>query len=458
LTHFPCSDEYFNPVLGDESMNKSFFSLCTWCLCIFLFLCSGLQAKRVKEGEPVKIDFNPALEGGVPTIEIAPLPQGNDFKGKIVVTAYAWDEKEIILKTDKISGKEPYKLELPTRGHADILGVRVEQSDNDGKITKLAEWRAMFFKSGRALDYMGSALLKRPHDFKKYWREAKEKLALVPMNPKIEPVPEKNTATGRLYKVTLNSYWNIPIVCWYFVPKDVDPLHPESSKKYPAIQVMPGWGAEEPPIDRTAQGFITLSLNPKNHGPSKDYFKIPVEHHLWNIDIPEDYYYRAAFMDCRRGIDFLASRSEVNARKIGVEGGSQGGALALAMGALDERVACVCANVPYITNFPDFIRLGTVGSSTVFKQYMERADIGERVKKTLSYVDIANLAPDIKVPTLICVGAQDPVCPPLNGIVALNRIPKDVPKKLFIDKYAEHEVPDTMRVENAAWYEKYLKH
>ena len=147
----------------------------------------------------------------------------------------------------------------------------------------------MYFKKGRALDYKGSPLLKRPRDFKKYWRDAKEKLALVPMNPKIEPVPEKNTATGRLYKVTLNSYWNIPIVCWYYVPKDVDPLHPEASqKRYPAIQVMPGWGAEEPPIDRTAQGFITLSLNPRNHGPSKDFFKTPVDPHLWNLDIPED--------------------------------------------------------------------------------------------------------------------------------------------------------------------------
>ena len=440
-------------------MGNLFSKICVSALIFLLFFSSDLRAKRVKEGEPVKIDFNPALEGGVPTLEIAPLPQVNNSTGEIVITAYAWEEREIILKKETISCRAPFKMELPTRGQDDILGVRVEQSDTNGKVTKMAEWRAMYFKKGRALDYKGSPLLKRPRDFKKYWREAKEKLALVPMNPKIEPVPEKNTATGCLYKVTLNSYWNIPIVCWYYVPKDIDPLHPEASKKrYPAIQVMPGWGAEEPPIDRTAQGFITLSLNPRNHGPSKDFFKTPVDHHLWNIDIPEDYYYRAAFMDCRRGIDFLSSRPEVNARKIGVEGGSQGGALALAMGALDERIACVCSNVPYISNFPDFIRLGTLGSSAVYKQYMERPDIGERVKKTLSYVDIANLAPDIKVPTLICVGAQDPVCPPLNGIVALNRIPKGVPKRLFIDKDAEHEVPDTMRAENNAWHEKYLKH
>lgn len=439
-------------------MKKIFFKSFILILCLLLF-CSSLQAKRVKEGDPVKIDFRPALEGGVPSLEIAPLPAGEKFTGEIIVTFYAYDEKEIILKTEKISGHEPFKTELPTRGHKDILGVRVERAEADGNTIKMAEWRAPYFPKGRALDYKGSPLLKRPDDFKIYWRNAKEKLSRVPMDAKIEPVPEKESATGRLYKITLNSYWNLPIICWYFVPKDVDPLKPESiGKKYPAIQVMPGWGAEEPPIDRTDKGFITLSLNPKNHGPSKDFFKTPVDHHLWNIDIAEDYYYRAAFMDCVRGVDFLVSRPEVDAAKIGAEGGSQGGAFALALGALDNRIACVCANVPYITNFPDFILLATLGSGSAFKKYSEREDIGEAVKKTLSYIDIANLAPEIKAPTLICVGAQDPVCPPLNGIVAINRISKKIPKKLYIDPDAEHEVPETMRAENNAWYEQYLKH
>jgi len=432
---------------------KSFILLS--CL---LFFCASLQARRVKEGDPVKIDFRPALEGGIPSIEIEPLPAGGNFNGEIIITFYAFDKKEILLKTEKISPRESYSSELPTRGHKDILGVRVERADADGVIVKMAEWRAVYLPKGRALDYKGSPRLKRPDDFKTYWRKAKEKLARAPMDAKIEPVPEKNSATGRLYKVTLNSYWNLPIICWYFVPNDVDPMNPEAAgKKYPAIQIMPGWGAEEPPVDRTDKGFITLSLNPKNHGPSKDFFKTPIEHHLWNIDIAEDYYYRAAYMDCVRGVDFLASRPEVDVRKIGAEGGSQGGAFALALGALDKRIACVCSNVPYITNFPDFILLSTLGSGSAFKKYSEREDIGVAVRKTLSYIDIAILAPEIKAPTLVCVGAQDPVCPPLNGIVAINRIPNDVPKKLFIDPDAEHEVPETMRAENNAWYEKYLK-
>ena len=180
----------------------------------------------------------------------------------------------------------------------------------------MAEWRALYFPEGRPLDYKGSYQLKRSRSMKAYWKEAKQKLALVPMNPKIEPVPEKETETGRCYKVTLNSYWNLPIVCWYSVPKEIDLESDKASlKKYPAIQKMPGWGAEEPPVDRTAEGYIILSVNPKSHGPTKEYFKTPVPHHLWNIDIPEDYYYRAAYMDCIRGLDFLSSRPEVGSKQ-----------------------------------------------------------------------------------------------------------------------------------------------
>ena len=424
----------------------------------FLFLTPWpAEARRVREGDAVKIDFNPALEGGLPSITVRPLEGAKNFQGEYVIEYYAWEGSELPLGSDTISGKEEFVKELPHRDQKDILGVRITKKEKDREPEKMAEWRALYFPETGIMKYAGSPDLKRPDDFEEYWREAKEKLALVPMDPVIEPVPEKNTETGNLYKVTLNSYWNLPIVCWYYVPKGVS-MTPKAtpSKKYPAIQLMPGWGAEEPPVDRTSEGYITLSVNPKSHGPTKEFFETPIAHHLWNIDIPEDYYYRAAFMDCIRGIDFLSSRPEVDQDKIGVQGGSQGGAFALAMGALDKRVDCVAANVPYIVNFPDYSDISTLGSGYIFMEMAEKPGIGTRVKKTLSYIDIANLVPDIRVPTHVSVGLQDPVCPPLNGIVVINRIPDDVPKRLFIDKEAEHENSPAMNAKNRKWFREHI--
>jgi len=404
------------------------------------------------------LNFDPALNGGVPSLLVEPPPGETSMSAaRVRLIAYALEETEIPLATCTVKPDERLHFVLPHRGRDDILGVRVEK-EQEGQWQAVAEWRALYRPNRGVLDYKGSDRLRRPEDFDRYWQEAKARLAAVTMAARIEPVPERATATGELYRVQLVSYDEVPIVCWYYVPREVDLEAPQPAPlRYPAIQIMPGWGAEEPPIDRTAQGFITLSLNPRAHGPSKEFFTTPIGHHLWNIERAEDYYYRAAYMDCLRGLDFLSSRPEVDSGRIGVEGGSQGGAFALASAALDGRVACAVANVPYLSNFPDFVRLGTLGSGTEFGRLMNETERGEAVRRTLAYVDVSNLAPFIRCPTMVCVGLQDRVCPPLNGITALNRLPEGVPRRLVLDPAADHEVSPLMREANREWFETYLK-
>ncbi len=55
----------------------------------------------------------------------------------------------------------------------------------------------------------------------------------------------------------------------------------------------------------------------------------------YGLSSKETYYYRGAFMDLIRGIDFVASCNEVDTRNIFAEGGSQDGAFTL--------VACTLA-------------------------------------------------------------------------------------------------------------------
>ncbi len=404
--------------------------------------------------------FDPSVDGATPNLLLTPNPEkAKDFDGTVRLVAYALEGyEEIPLATREVDIAQELRFFLPERGHDDILGVRVEKVDREGNVEPVAAWRALYRPGKGVLDYAGSPELNRPADFDNYWGGTLKELAAIPMEPEIVPVPDRTTATGKLYRVKLNSFGNVPIVCWYYVPLEVNIDQPsQNGKQYPAIQIMPGWGAEEPPQDRTAEGYITLSVNPRTHGPSKEFFTTPVPHHLWNIDDSETYYYRAAYMDCMRSIDFLVSRPEVDAKHIGVEGGSQGGAFTLAMAALDPRVAAAAANVPYLSNFPDFTRLATNGSGTTFGQLMLDPEKGERVRHTLALIDVANLAPWIQCPTLVCVGSQDRVCPPLNGIVAINRLPEGVPRKLVMDPAADHEVTPLMREANRDWFAKYLK-
>jgi cephalosporin-C deacetylase-like acetyl esterase len=405
---------------------------------------------------PMIFLFDPAVKGGNPTLKCRPSEHAEDTVKKVRIVSFALDTKEAVLQTSDISAADTVSFVLPNRGKDDFLGVRVEDITS-GKPVKIAEWHAMYKKGKSLLDYKGSPKLKKPADFKAYWDRTRKELAACPMNATITPVPERNSATGNLYKVTLNSFGNVTIACWYFVPKDVDPLNPKpGDKKYPAQQLMPGWGGEMGPVDRTSEGLITLSLNPRGHGPSNDYFPLPPSHHTWNIDNPETYYYRAAYMDCVRGIDFLSSRPEVNHSHIGAEGNSQGGALTVAVAALDPRITCACSNVTYLSNFWDFGKLGTLGSGVTFLEMMNDPVKGAKVQKTLAYIDVANLAGWIKCPLQVCVGGEDRVCPPICGITVLNRLPKGVQKELVIDPVADHEVWETMTNANKAWRTKYL--
>jgi cephalosporin-C deacetylase-like acetyl esterase len=418
---------------------------------------SGVQSAADVSEPAVQVLFNPALEGGVPELMLFPRPE-TGHPVPVWVRAYVLDEDDrpVTRAEQVLTVDDTLRYVLPVEEGREFVGVAV-LPDRDAA-RPWFEFRALYLGGAPVLEYDAAGVTVPPDDFQEYWDEARERLAGIPVNPRIEPVPDFESETGRLYRITLQSWDDIDIVGWYVVPVDADPLDPaESAQRYPAIQIMPGWGAEQPPMDRTADGFVTFSLNPRSHGPSKAYFETPVAHHLWNIDRPEEYYYRAAYMDGVRGLDFLSDRPEVDPLRIAVEGGSQGGAFALALAGLDARVAAAVANVPYISNIPDYIRLSTGGSGASFLERIKDPETGEAAARSLAYIDVANLAYSISAPTQIIVGVQDRVTPPLNGVVAYNRIPDGVPAELLREFTAGHEISPFMRQSNRRWYETHLR-
>lgn len=405
---------------------------------------------------PVRFLFEPALMGGSPSLKMIPTTANPDTTLTFKLTAYAVETPYSILSVMEINSKETVDFILPDRGKKDFLGVKAELQ-KESEFSKVAEFRALYLPGEKPIDYKGNARLKKPADFDRFWTRKLAELRQTPMNPSITLVEDQKSSTGDLYKVTLNSYQNVTIVGWYYVPKGVDPLNPVKGKKpYPAIQIMPGYGSGMSPVDRTAQGYITLGLSPRGLGVSSTYYKIPGGYHLPNLDDPDNYYYVQAYLDCVRGIDFLFSRPEVDCLRIAAEGGSQGGALTLGLAGLDKRLAAACANVPALSNFRDIINISLAGTAVTWKPKMDDPKIGKKVYQTLGYVDVANLATRIETPIMICVGLQDIVCPALNGVVAHNRLPQSTPSRLVMDPDAPHTVSKLMRQANNQWYQKWL--
>ena len=68
------------------------------------------------------------------------------------------------------------------------------------------------------------------------------------------------------------------------------------------------------------------------------------------IESRERYYMRHVYLAMVRALDFMTSLPEWDGRNLAVQGGSQGGALALVATALDNRVTLCCANHPALSD------------------------------------------------------------------------------------------------------------
>lgn len=309
------------------------------------------------------------------------------------------------------------------------------------------------------MDYKGLATLPPPADFDAFWERAKAELDAIAPEAAITRAPDRDTTHGLLFRVEIPAVRETRIVCWQYIPKSAFDKNGSIARRCPAIIIMPGYGAEEPPVDRTEAGFLTLSVNPRNHGPSREFWKSPVEHMVYNIEDPENYYYKLAFLDCLQAARWLFTRPEADPARVASEGGSQGGLFAIALAMLEPRIACVCSNVTAFSAYPDGMLLSRLGHMTAFRKRLEEAapEEAERIRRSLAYTDGANLATRLKQPTQIQMGGVDPVCNYVAGIVLYNRLPEGVEKEFHVLPAARHEVPPLMRQNNLRWYKRWLR-
>lgn len=397
--------------------------------------------------EPALRDGRPSIEAtavaGLPALQVAIRDIGT--RANVELTSSTIEAQT-----------SPTTIAMPEVPRNTYVGMTASQAGSDAL---LFQWRGLIRPKGQTLvSYHGRKEMLPPPDFDEYWNHAKGQLAKVPLKPLVTRVPDKDTTTGMLFKVELPTVEETTIVCWYFVPRAAMTTEGKVLKHCPAILVAPGYGAEETPIDRTTSGVITLSVNPRSHGPSRAYWKSPVEHMMYNITNANQQYYKLAFLDCLRGAQFLFSREEVDHKRVATEGGSQGGLFAIATAALEPRIACVCSNVTAFSDYPDGFMLARIGHHVQFRELIEsESSSATLIRKALSYVDGANMATRLKSPVQIIMGGQDPVCPYICGVVTYNRVPDGVQKEIHVIPDAKHEVNQAMRKLNAAWYDKWLK-
>ena len=195
---------------------------------------------------------------------------------------------------------------------------------------------------------------------------------------------------------------------------------PVAEGKYPVeIQYM-GYGAPVYYFDPNAPAeSIEFAVSIRDQGIFKEGQDRWIDR---GLSSKETFYYRGAFSDAKRAVDFVASLDKADPSRIVARGESQGGALTFVAAALDSRIKAIAPAVPFLGDYPDYAKIVWWPVHEVFEQADAEGIDRDELFKMLSYFDVKNFAPRIHCPVYMAFGLQDPTCPPHTNFAIYNNV------------------------------------
>src|SRR5262245_56370608 len=180
--------------------------------------------------------------------------------------------------------------------------------------------------------------VEKPGDFDAYWDEVLRQAAAIPLDAEIVPDPLRTEDDVEVDQVFYRSLDGVRVAAWYCRPA-------RRAARTPAIVFLPGYQMDPPiPKEWARKGYIALSVAPRGKLRSLSQFNPGYPNLLThNIIDRHTYAYRGFYVDCWRGVDFLLSRPEVDAARLGVTGTSQGGGLTITTAAMRQEIRAAAA-------------------------------------------------------------------------------------------------------------------
>jgi cephalosporin-C deacetylase len=293
-----------------------------------------------------------------------------------------------------------------------------------------------------------------PADFDVFWQRTLDEARAYPLNAVFTPAATY-LKTVDVYDVSFAGFGGHPIKGWYLVPRHVEgPLNA-------VVQYIGYNGGRAFPHDWllwSAVGCAHFIMDTRGQGSGWLPGDTPDPYTGTNPHYPgfltqgvldkQHYYYRRVFTDAARAIEAVRTRPEVNASRVAVLGGSQGGGIAIAAAALVPDVAACLPDVPFLCHYRRAAGLNDqFGYGEINRYLSTHRDRVEAVFNTLDYFDGVNFAPRIRAHCLFSVGLMDDICPPSTVYAAYNRV--RAPKAISVYTYNKHEGGATFQAKEA---------
>lgn len=274
--------------------------------------------------------------------------------------------------------------------------------------------------------------VKKPADFDAFWVATLDATARIDPQPEFTHVAMRSTPEVDVFDVRYRSYGGLRIAGWYCKPKGDGP--------FPGLLIVPGY-VSEPMLPKVwaARGYAVFSAAPRGKLRSNSGFNPGYPGLLMhNATQRDEYAYRGFYMDAIRAFDLLAARDEVDSRRLGVHGSSQGGALTLLVSAVRaEGVTAAAAGAPYLCSMMDAASLTHSYPYQEINDHLRlHPEDAASLRETFNYYDIHNFADRIRCPIIVNIGLKDDVCPPETGFAVFEAIGSSNKKLYPYDKCA----------------------
>lgn len=284
-----------------------------------------------------------------------------------------------------------------------------------------------------------------PPDFDAFWAQTLAEARQHPLDATFERV-DSGLSLVEAYDVTYNGFAGQPIKGWLILPR-------QRSGPLPCVVEYIGYSGARGHVHDwllfANAGYAHFIMDTRGHGWSGrpgDTPDIETEPSspqapgfmTRGILHPRTYFYRRVYTDAVRAIEAARSHEAVDAGRVAVTGGSQGGAITLAAAGLQTDVSAAMPDVPFLCHIRKAVELVDTDPYQEIVRYCKTyRDKIDRVFETISYFDCVNLATRATAPSLFSVALRDDICPPRTVYAAYNHY--QGPKSIRIYPYNNHE-------------------
>lgn len=299
-----------------------------------------------------------------------------------------------------------------------------------------------------------------PEDFDAFWERTLAQMRRRPLKPEIREPADRRGVPDAFKLVSFNGLGQTRVHGFLALPPQASADNP-----VPAKLSLPGAGYGTGPLstESLSRGWAYLALSIHDlplaggesgrHHPKDTWFDVPYQG-IGRHD-KDEFYYRYAYANSIRAVDFLRSIPQIDPDRIIVSGGSQGGSLAIAVAALEPRIALAEAGIP-----------GRIRWDLLTWKWQANCSFDpppgvteqQMFHDCLAYHDIAYMARRVRVPIIFSLSIGDHINPGPLQWVGYRETPDTTDKRLRIAPWSGHgggpyDAPDP----SPAMYQQYIE-